>query len=53
MDRIIQQFLTFTEGTAQIVSFGAGFDSTYFRLTSKGSLVNVVYTEVSRLCGVH
>ena len=48
MDRIIQQFLTFTEGAAQIVSFGAGFDSTYFRLTSEGALVrNVVYIEVS------
>jgi tRNA wybutosine-synthesizing protein 4 len=46
VDSIVQHFLRSTSGPLQIISFGAGFDSTFFRLKSRGALTDTVYVEV-------
>ena len=47
----MQHFLRSTSEPQQIISFGAGFDSTFFRLKSRGALTDTVYVEV-RMSGI-
>ncbi|XP_063964259.1 tRNA wybutosine-synthesizing protein 4-like [Lytechinus pictus] len=47
IDDVLKAFLKmFGDSTNQIISLGAGFDSTYFRLQANGSLDNTVFYEV-------
>lgn len=47
IDDLLRAFLMhYGNESNQIISFGAGFDSTYFRLEANGSLPNTVFYEV-------
>ncbi|XP_035689312.1 tRNA wybutosine-synthesizing protein 4-like [Branchiostoma floridae] len=47
IDHVLKSFLSAHQGIkTQLVSLGAGFDSTYFRLKSEGLLENTVFYEV-------
>ncbi|CAH1801413.1 unnamed protein product [Owenia fusiformis] len=46
IDHSLEQFITLTPGKKQIISLGAGFDSTYFRLQSLDKMDNLDFIEV-------
>ncbi|KAK6166391.1 hypothetical protein SNE40_023096 [Patella caerulea] len=46
IDHILRKFLLQHQGSKQIISIGAGFDTSFFRLKSTGQLENTIFVEI-------